>query len=182
MTVSTSPNTNDYYIAVSKNALKVGYRSSDSSTVRGWYAGLFQPFLSTSDDANEFPLCLSYGGSSAPTGLQSVSTANFTPTSRHPKRVSQSATTGNHVFAADTTWGPSSGDTSTVDAFFAKAQAPKVMIRAQQTPVSTFGGLRGLLYDVRYLPRARALLWGREILWTLIPSYTSISPLPSSHL
>jgi hypothetical protein len=160
-TLVATPNTNDYYVAVSKNAIKLGWRRSDSSTFYGFYVGLFQPFLSTSDDANEFPLCISQGASTSASSFLNVAAAgNHTPTSRHPKRVSQSAATNNHVFTNQNTWGPVSGDTSTVDAFFAKAQAPRVLITSVGTPASTYGSLRGLLYDVRYLPPASGVTLG----------------------
>jgi hypothetical protein len=159
MTVSaipaTAPNTSDYYIVASKNALHLMLRRSDSASVYSLYAGLFSSFVTI---ANEFPLCM---GSNV-AGNTNIST-NMFGTSRHPGRISQAASTSQFAHALSGLT-PRTGDTANVDLWRGKAQASKALLSSivYQTPTSvpTFGGLRGTLYDVSIIPAASGVTLG----------------------
>jgi hypothetical protein len=155
LSLSTAPNSNDYYIVLSKNVLHVALRRSDSATVYSCYAGLFNSRVTI---ANAFPLVL---GANT-TGNTNSSTAAF-GTSRHPGRISQAATTNNfqHSLGAMTQTG---GDTGNVDLFRGQAQASQVALLAlggaAGVNAPTFGRIRGTLYDVITLPTASGVTLG----------------------
>jgi hypothetical protein len=146
--MSAAPNTNEYYTIVTKNALWVGWRRSDTSSNQpSLYAGLFETFMPS--EATEFPLLL-YGGPSAASNTSFGSTASG-GFSRQPKRISQSAATFHHLAAVLTNATPLSGDTAKQDLFYTKAIASRALIRmhgfTSGNLPETYGGLRGLLYD-----------------------------------
>lgn len=139
--LTATPNTNEYYIAVSKNALKVNLRRSDLTTIYGLYAGIFEPLVT---DANEFPLCM--GGLA--TTMTNLTVGAF-GTSRHPKRVSQAALTNQFCYNL-INMTPPSGNTGNVDLFYNKIEAPRVGLvgtGGSTTSAPILGYLRGMLYD-----------------------------------
>lgn len=147
-TLSAAPNTNEYYIALSKNALKVNLRRSDIATIYGVYAGLFESLIT---DANEFPLCMG-GQTSTVTNIQAGSFS----TSRHPKRVSQAALANQFGYNL-VNMTPPSGNTSNVDLFYNKIQAPRaglVGTGGSGTTAPILGYLRGMLYDTAIINNA----------------------------
>jgi hypothetical protein len=152
-TFSLGPNTNNYYIALSKNALKYGSVRSDAvGTYYPIYAGIFDSFVT---DANEFPLVLAGN----PNSLGSVN-GGTSSTSRHPKKASSGAATGNFNFLA-AVYTTTAGDTALVDLFHAKAQASKLaLVSTQSAAPQTFGRLRGVLYDCASLPPASGVTLG----------------------
>jgi hypothetical protein len=143
-TLVAAPNTNNYYIALSKNALKYGSVRSDApTTYYPIYAGIFDSFVT---DANEFPLVLAGNANT----LGTVQGGNGS-TSRHPKRPSVAAVTGNFNFNG-ATYSTTAGDTSLIDLFHGKAQASRsAMVSTQTGAPQTFGRLRGVLYDCSIL-------------------------------
>lgn len=154
-TLSAAPNTDDYYIAVSKNALKVALRRSDTPTVYSVYMGLFKTRVTI---ANEFPLCQ---------GVNTTGTSNATNgtfgTSRHPGRLSLAANIQNfmHNLVPLT---PTGGDTGNNDLFRGEAQASEVLLVAAGGSAGgnapSFGRNRGVLYDVIQLPLASGVTPG----------------------
>lgn len=155
LTPAVSPNTSEYYIVLSKNALNLALRRSDVSNVYSVYAGIFNSRVTI---ANAFPLVL---GANI-VGNTNSATATF-GTSRHPGRISQAATANNfqHSLGAMTQVG---GDTGNTDLFRGQAQASEVVLLATGgvTPANapTFGRIRGTLYNVIHLPAASGVTLG----------------------
>lgn len=153
VTCVSTPNTNEYYIALSKNALKVMLRRSSDTTVFAVYAGLFNSWVT---DTNEFPLCL---------GGPSTSSTNFTTglfaTSRNPKRVSAAALTASFMYNMSAA-NARSGDTGQQDLFFGKipAATPLLISAGGTTTASTLGRLRGVLYDTVIIDPASGVTLG----------------------
>jgi hypothetical protein len=150
-TLLATPNTNEYYIALSKNALKFAFRRSDASNPFGCYAGIFESYVTI---PNEFPLCMVINTN----GLSTWTSAGaLAATSRHPGRVSQVANTENfmHAVAALTA---TAGDTGNADLFTGKARASPALLRTRTATTVTnnpiFGNLRGRLYDTSIIPPA----------------------------
>lgn len=127
----------DYDVHTTVNRLCAASRYSTTDTA--CYAGLFESFLAS----DPFPLCLI--GTS---GNETFYTYDA-GVSRHPGRTTAAAYNFVHRMVA---FSAISGSADTEDLLHGSAFASRALLEAYNNPVTTYGRMRGLLYDVALLP------------------------------
>jgi hypothetical protein len=135
--VSTPTTGYDYFIQVSQDRICVATKFS--TTDHAIYAGLYESLLAS----DPFPICV--GGTN---GQENLAAGNF-GLSRMPNKTI--AATNN--FQGDIkTWSDTSGTTEAADLMHGTAVASRVLLYNTGNVASTYGIIRGLLYDCCYLP------------------------------